>query len=176
MSVRTILWKLASPYDAYLSHVAALHSAIERIRYYSDHALRYHAGLEGSVRMGTPGSADPAARAQRFREQLAAASAELGDDDFEQFLTHLGGGDVASVEAGRERTVSRMNQTALVLEEQFAVAGRELAVLEQRNYDPERRDVARQLRSNNLPSTTLAQFRHELHELGARVSAIVAAR
>jgi len=169
MALRTLVWKLASPYDAYLSHVSTLQDAIDRIRYHSDRALGYEAGLQGSIRIG-PGEPDPAARAQRFREQLGAAAAEMTDDEFEGFIAHLGGGSAAVFESNRAQTVSRMNQTMRIIEEYFGVAGRELAVLESRGYNPHRRDVARQLRANGLPATTLAEYRHQLHELGLRVT------
>ena len=55
--VSSLVWKLASPYDAYISHVAELNHAIERIRYFSEVALRYEAGLQGSVRL-VPGAQD----------------------------------------------------------------------------------------------------------------------
>ena len=168
MSISTLVWKLASPYDAYVSHVGRLQNAIDRIRYYSDRALGYEAGLQSSVRF-VPAESDPVARAQRFREQLTAAAAEMSDEEFEGFIAHLGGGTVAEVESNRAQTVSRMSHTTRGLEEYFAIAGRELAVLESRGYNPRRPDVARQLRENHLPETTLADFRHHLHELGARV-------
>ena len=47
--------------------------------------------------------------------------------------------------------------------------GHELAVLEKRGYNPQRTDVARQLRENRLPATTVADYRHLLRQLGARV-------
>ncbi|MGH2610473.1 MAG: hypothetical protein ACRDHF_15440, partial [Tepidiformaceae bacterium] len=55
------------------------------------------------------------------------------------------------------------------LEEYFATAGHELALLEQRGYSPTRADVARQLRENDPPLSTIAEYRRELHELGAKV-------
>jgi hypothetical protein len=76
---------------------------------------------------------------------------------------------VAEVETNRARAVSRMGFTTRGLEEYFAIAGQELAILEQRGYNPGRPDVARQLRDNHLPSTTLAEYRRTLHELGAKV-------
>ena len=169
MSISTLVWKLASPYDAYVSHVGRLQNAIDRIRYYSDRALGYEAGLQSSVRIIVPGESDPAARAQRFREQLSTAAAEMSDEEFEEFIAHLGGGTVAEVESNRAQTVSRMSHTTRGLEEYFAVAGRELAILESRGYNPRRPDVARQLRENHLPETSLADFRHTLHDLGVRV-------
>ena len=39
MALNTLVWKLASPYDAYVSHVARLESALERLRYFSSRAL-----------------------------------------------------------------------------------------------------------------------------------------
>jgi hypothetical protein len=163
-----LLWKLASPYDAYVSHVAALNHAIERIKFLSGLALGYEAGLKSSVRL-VPGSVDAAARARRFRERLGQAAASMSDEEFEEFLAHLGGGDVAEVEADRAQTVSRLSSTTRGLEEYFATAGRELALLEERGYSPARTDVARQLRHNSLPLLTTAEYRRELHELGAKV-------
>ena len=49
------------------------------------------------------------------------------------------------------------------------MAGHELTLLEKRGYSPARGDIARQLRENHLPPTTLAEYRHLLHELGSRV-------
>jgi hypothetical protein len=168
MSVSTLVWKLASPYDAYVSHVARLQNAIERIRYYSDRALGYEAGLQSSMRI-VPGGVDAGARAQRFRQQLSSAAAQMTDEEFEAFIADLGGGTVAEVESNRAQTVSRMSHTTRGLEEYFGIAGHELAILEQRGYNPRRPDVARQLRENHLPETSLADLRHQLHELGARV-------
>lgn len=168
MAVTALLWKLASPYDAYVSHVARLNEAIARVRYFSERALGYEAGLQGSVRL-VPGQVDPVARAQRFREQMGDAAERMSDEEFEMFVAHLGGGSVAEVEADRAQAVSRMGHSTRGLEEYFAAAGRELALLEARGYSPGRPDVARQLRDNELPLTTLAEYRHLLHELGARV-------
>ena len=168
MAVTTLLWKLASPYDAYVSHVARLNEAIARVRYFSERALGYEAGLQGSVRL-VPGQGDPVARAQRFREQMGEAAGRMSDEEFEDFLAHLGGGSTADVEADRAQAVSRMGNSTRGLEEYFAAAGRELALLEARGYNPGRPDVARQLRDNELPLTTVGEYRHLLHELGARV-------
>lgn len=174
MGVSTLVWKLASPYDAYVSHVARLTEAIERIRYLSERALGYEAGLQGSVRI-IPGAPDASARAARFREQLTAAAAGKTDEEFEEFIGMLGGGDVAEVESNRARTVSRLSHTTRGLEEYFAIAGRELALLERRGYNPGRPDIARQLRENHLPPTTLADYRRLVHELGVRVGQRAAA-
>lgn len=163
-----LLWKLASPYDAYISHVAQLNHAIERIKFLSGLALGYEAGLQSSVRL-VPGTADSAARARSFRERLGEAAASMSDEQFEEFLAHLGGGDVANVEADRAKTVSRLTSTTRGLEEYFAIAGHELSLLEQRGYSPTRSDVARQLRENNLPLFTAAEYGRELHELAATV-------
>jgi hypothetical protein len=168
MAISTLVWKLASPYDAYVSHVARLEAALERVRYFSERALAYEAGLQSSVRL-VPAGGDPLARAQRFREQLGAAASQMSDEEFEDFIAHVGGGTVADVEADRAMAVSRMGHTTRGLEEYFALAGKELTVLEQRGYNPKRPDVARQLRENRLPSTTLAEYRHLLHQLGAKV-------
>ena len=45
MGIQTLVWKLGSPYDAYISHVSRLNTAIERLQLMSDRALRYEAGL-----------------------------------------------------------------------------------------------------------------------------------
>lgn len=163
-----LLWKLASPYDAYVSHVAQLNHAIERIKFLSGIALGYEAGLQSSVRL-VPGTADAAARARGFRARLGEAAASMSDEEFEEFLSHLGGGDAADVEADRAQAVFRLSSTTRGLEEYFAIAGHELALLEERGYSPTRSDVARQLRDNNLPLLTTADYRRELHELGAKV-------
>jgi hypothetical protein len=163
-----LLWKLASPYDAYVSHVAQLNHAMERIKFLSGLALGYEAGLRGSVRF-VPGSADAAARAKSFRERLGQAAASMTDEQFEEFLSHLGGGGTADVETNRAQAVSRLSVATRGLEEYFALAGQELALLENRGYSPTRPDVARQLRENDLPLSTIADYRHELHDLGSKV-------
>lgn len=163
-----LLWKLASPYDAYVSHVAQLNHAMDRIKFLSGLALGYEAGLQGSLRL-VPGSADAAARARGFRQRLGQAAASMTDEQFEEFLAHLGGGDTADVERDRAQAVSRLTVTTRGLEEYFAIAGHELALLEDRGYSPTRPDVARQLRENDLPLSTAAEYRHELHELGSKV-------
>src|SRR4029078_11232093 len=108
MGIQSILYKLASPYDAYISHVSQLNTAIERLRYMSDRALGYEAGLNGSVRI-VPGGAGREERVQRFREQLGHGAAQMSDSEFEEFLAHLGGGEAANVEANRAQAVSRMS-------------------------------------------------------------------
>jgi len=168
MSVNTLVWKLASPYDAYVSHVARLNEAVERIRFLSDRALGYEAGLQSSMRM-VVGPADAGARAARFRERLASAAETMSDEQFEEFVAMLGGGEAAEVESDRAQAVSRLGHMTRGLEEYFAIAGRELSTLEKRGYNPSRPDVNRQLRENHLPPTGLADYRHMLHELGARV-------
>jgi hypothetical protein len=168
MALSTLVWKLASPYDAYVSHVARLNHAIERVRFFSERALGYEAGLQSSVRL-VPGQVDPAERARGFREQLGSAAANMSDEEFEDFVAHLGGGGTANVEADRAQAVSRLSSTTRGLEEYFAIAGKELSLLEQRGYNPSRPDVARQLRDNHLPATGVAEYRHTLHELGNRV-------
>lgn len=167
MAISSLVWKLASPYDAYVSHVAALNHAVDRIRHLSGLALGYEAGLQGSVRVGK-GSSD-AARAERFRAQLGEKASQLSDEQFEEFLAMLGGGAVADVDQDRAQAATRLGHTTRGLEEYFAQAGHELALLEQRGYNPTRGDVARQLRENRLPATTLAEYRHLLRELAARV-------
>lgn len=164
MAVPTFFWRLASPYDAYVAHVGTLNDAIARIRDLTVIAQRYEAGLEGSVRF-YPGGTPAALRAERFRERLAGAAA-MSDEEFEEFLALLGGGTVAQVEADRAQAASRMTTATRGLEEYFAIAGHELAILEERGYDPRRGDVARHLRDNRLPETDLAGYRHQLHELG----------
>ena len=168
MALKSLVWKLASPYDAYVSHVGRLHHAIGRIRDLSERALGYEAGLSASMRL-IPGSSDAPARAQRFRSQLGQAAESMSDEQFEDFLAHLGGGTAADVEADRAKTASRLTHTTRGLEEFFVMAGQELALLEQRGYSPSRPDVARQLRENGLPAVSLAEYRHELHELGTKV-------
>ena len=169
MAVRAVLWKLASPYDAYVAHVGRLNDAIERLRYHIDQALAYEAGLHGSVRFVPVERDDAEDRANHFREKLAAAASEMPEDQFEDFISHLGGGTVASVEDDRARTISRLGRTTRGLEEYFEVAGRELTILEERGYNPRRPDVARQLQANNLPEMTVADYRHLLGQLGAQV-------
>ncbi len=168
MALASLVWKLASPYDAYVSHVAALNAAIGRIRYFSEVALGLEAGLQSSVRF-VPVGVDPVARAQRFREKLGKAAAEMTDEQFEEFIAHLGGGSVAEVETSRAQAVTRLSHTTRGLEEYFGLAGRELAVLEARGYNPHRPDIGRQLKENHLPGTTVAEYRRLLHELGVRV-------
>lgn len=169
MALGALVWKLASPYDAYVSHVARLTAAIDSIRYASDRALLYEAGLRGSIRFQPGAAPDSTARIQRFREQLGAAAAQMSDEEFEDFISHLGGGGAAEVEHDRARTVSRLGHETRGLEEYFAQAGQELAILEKRGYSPTRADVSRQLRANNLPTSDLAEYRGILKDLGKRV-------
>lgn len=165
-----LLWKLASPYDAYVSHVGTLNDAIERIRSLSRMAEGYEAGLQGSGGAASAsGDAARAARVARFRSQLGDAASRMSDVEFEDFISHLGGGDVADIEANRAAATSRMGFMQRGIEEYFAIAGRELALLEKRGYNPGRGDVARQLRENKLPITTVSEFRTILHDLGAKV-------
>lgn len=168
MGISTLLYKLASPYDAYISHVSELNTALTRLRYMADRAVGLEAGLHGSVRL-LPGGVAREDRVQRFRERLGAAAASMGDEDFEDFLAHLGGGEAASVEANRANVVDRMSTATRGFEEYFAIAGKALSTLEARGYNPHRSDVARQLRENNLPSHTVADYRRLLHELGTKV-------
>jgi hypothetical protein len=168
MAVRAALWKLASPYDAYVAHVGRLNDAIERLRYHIDRALGYEAGLHGSVRF-VPAERDAEDRARQFRDRLASAASEMSEDQFDDFMSHLGGGSVANVEDDRARTISRLGHTTRGLEEYFAAAAHELAVLEERGYNPGRPDVARQLRANNLSDMSVADYRHLLGRLGAQV-------
>lgn len=167
MAIPSVLWKLASPYDAYVSHVAQLNAAIERIRYFLEVLPGYEAGVAGSERLaaGTTAAED---RVQRFRQRLAAAAQQLSDDQFEEFIAHLGGGSTADVDSAQSQARTRLGGVTRGLEEYFGIAGRELAILEARGYNPARGDVARQLRDNHLPATTLAEYRSLLHQLGAR--------
>jgi hypothetical protein len=168
MALKSLAWKLASPYDAYVSHVLRLDHAIARIRDLSSRALGYEVGLSASVRL-IPGSVDPVARAQGFRNRLGQAAESMTDAQFEEFLAHLGGGSAADVETDRATAVSRLSVTTRGLEDFFAIAGHELALLEERGYNPGRSDVARQLRENGIARASLADYRHELHELGTKV-------
>ncbi len=168
MGISTLLYKLGSPYVAYISLVSQLNVAIERLRYLSDRALGYEAGLQSSVRL-IPGGAMREERVQRFRERLGQAASSMSDEQFEDFLGHLGGGEAADVEANRAQTVSRMSTATRGLEDYFAMAAAELSVLEKRGYNPSRGDVSRQLRENNLPPHTIAEYRKILHDLGLKV-------
>ena len=168
MGVSSVFWKLASPYDAYVSHVARLTEAMERIRYLSGMALGHEAGLMGSVRL-VPGAVAAEERAARFRERLGAAAENMTDEEFEAFIAMLGSGETATVEADRARAVSRIHHATRGLEEYFGIAGQELALLEKRGYNPNRPDVGRQLRENGLPTHTAAEYARELHELATRV-------
>lgn len=166
MALANTLWKLASPYDAYVSHVARLQQSIDRIRYFEEAARRQQAGLEGTIRIGGNGQ-DSGARAARFRDQLASAANTMTDEQFEEFLAVVGGGETAPIEHDRARAEARRESTARGLEEYFAIAGQELALLEKRGYSPARPDVARQLRENGLPAATIADYRHQLREIAA---------
>ena len=168
MPLSSVVWRLASPYDAYVSHVARLNEAIDRLRYFTDVALGYETGLHSSIRM-VPGATDAEARAARFREQLATVAGQMSDEEFEEFIANLGGGKVAEVETNRAQAVSRLSTTTRGLEEYFAIAGSELATLERRGFNPARADVGRQLDANHLPRLTVAEYRHLLHELGRKV-------
>lgn len=168
MGISSLLYKLGSPYDAYISHVSELNQALGRLRYMSERALGFEAGLHGSVRL-VPGGEDAATRVQRFRERLGQAAASMSDEQFEDFLAHLGGGEAADVEANRARMVDRMSTATRGFEEYFAIAGKALAKLEERGYNPNRPDIARQLRENKLPSYTIQDYQRILHELGTKV-------
>jgi hypothetical protein len=167
MSVRTFAWKLASPYDAYVSHVARLEQALRRIQDLSVLALGYEAGLHGSLRLVPPDKADP--RADRLRARLGSVTGDMSDDEFEEFVAQLGGGERATVEGDRARAASRLSHTTESIARYFAVASEELSTLESRGYTPSRPDVARLLRDNRLPAMTIAQYRMRLRELGAQV-------
>lgn len=170
MSVKTIAWKLASPYDAYVSHVARLNDALRRVRDLSNLALGYEAGLHGSMRFVPNGDAtDSAERAEQLRQQLGAAAGEMDDEAFEEFLLQLGGGEKATVEGDRARAATRLSHATRSIADYFAIAASELSLLEERGYNPLRPDVARQLSDNHLPATTVAQYRHMLREMGSVV-------
>lgn len=165
MSLRTLAWKLASPYDAYVSHVTRLEAAIERLLFLSSRAAGLEASRAGSGRLAS-GAAGSGERLDRFRLQLGTAASSMTDEQFEDFLAHLGGGATAQVEADHSQTLDRLSHTQRGLEEYFAIAGHELLTLERRGYSPTRPDIARQLRENQLAATDLAGYRHVLHELG----------
>ncbi len=168
MGIQTLMWKLGSPYDAYISHVSRLNMALQRLNLISETALGYEAGLQSSMRL-IPGGAAREQRVERFRERLGQAAATMSDEEFEDFVAHLGGGEAADVEANRAQAVSRMSHVTRGVEEYFAIAGQELTTLESRGYNPHRSDIARQLRENHLPTHTVADYRRILHELGTRV-------
>lgn len=167
MRLPSVLWRLAAPYDAYISHVSRLCRALERIRTLADRALGYETGLLASVRL-VPSEQDAAARAERFRSRLAAAG-EMSDAELDDLLAHLGGGTPAEVERDRAAVAARLGAVSRAIEGAFAEAVAALAVLEERGYDPRRPDVARQLRANQLPSRTTEEFRAELRHLGRLV-------
>lgn len=168
MSLQTIVWKLASPYDAYVSHVSRLEQSLARLRFLSERALGYEAGLLGSVRI-VPGDDRSEQRADAFRAHLAEAAEGMSDEQFEAFLVELGGGAPALVESDRAQASARLGTATRGLEEYFGAAAVELAVLERRGFDPHRRDVARQLRDNGIEPRTIADYRRELHDLGRKV-------
>ncbi len=165
---KRMLWRLASPYDAYVSHVARLEDAFARIRVLSERTAGYEMGLRSSVRL-MPSESDAVARAERFRGQLSEASETMEEEQLEAFLVELGGGAIANVESDRADIAVRMDHATEGLQEYFAVAGSALQTLEQRGYEPGRRDVARQLASNGIERRALKQYREELQTL-ARVA------
>jgi len=167
-ALRSLIWRLASPYDAYLVHVSRLNEYLRRIEHLTEQALALEAGLLGSVRV-VPSERRAEQRLAALREQLSRAAAEMTDEEFEQFVAHLGGGEPGKVEEDRQRMVARLESVSRHLEEYFRRAADELRTLERRRYDPRRRDVARELRENGLPPLTLAEYRHRLRDLGARV-------
>lgn len=173
MTVRSALWRLASPYDAYIAHVSRLEDAVQGSQYLVQRALAYEAGLRGSVRIA-PGSDTAEARAERFRAALAQAASGLSGQQFDAFLADLGGGATVDVEADRARTVERMTAITAAIARYFASAARELAVLESRGYSPAGAGVARLLRENHLPARSLAEYRQLLRELGSQVGQRVA--
>lgn len=161
---KRMLWRLASPYDAYISHVARLEDAFARIRILSERTAGYEMGLRSSVRL-MPSESDAVARAERFRDRLGQASETVEDEQLESFLVELGGGATANVESDRADIAVRMDHATEGLQEYFGVAGSALQTLEQRGYEPGRRDVARQLASNGISQRTLEQYRDELQGL-----------
>jgi hypothetical protein len=161
---KRILWRLASPYDAYVSHVTRLEDALTRIRVLSDRADGYEMGLRSSVRHKT-GESDAVSRAERFRSLLGDASETMEDEQLERFLAELGGGETANVDQDRADIAIRLDHATEGMQEYFAVAGSALQTLEQRDYEPGRRDIARQLASNRISPRTLAEYHDELHEL-----------
>lgn len=167
MAISSMLWKFASPYDAYISHVARLNDALRTVRHLSDRAAGAQAGLHGSMRYG-PGASDQEARVRAFRERLGRAAATMSDEDFEDFVAQLGGGRAADIEADRANAARRLSMATRGLEEYLAIAGQQLATLDARGYNPARPDVARQLRDNELPAYTIFEYRRILHELGTR--------
>jgi hypothetical protein len=165
MSVTTLRWKLASPYDAYVSHVSRLEDAMTRIQQLADVAFVYDATPPVAV-------ADAANRTAGFRARLGDAAAQMTDQQFEDFVAALG--DPAEAQAARARSASRLTSMRRGLEEYFAIAGHEIGLLDERGYSPARGDVARQLARNGLPRRTIAEYRQALHELGARVGRVAA--
>lgn len=170
MPMTSVLWKLASPYDAYVSHVANLNHALARIRHLSGVAQGYEAGLRGSGRVASAGP-DARARQDRFRARLAEQADQLSGPELEEFAEMLGGGDPADAEADRSRAETRLGYMARGIEEYLSEARREFATLEARHYNPDRPDVARQLRANNLPATTLEGYRSQIAALAGPVAA-----
>ena len=108
MALSSLLYKLGSPYDAYIAHVSELNAALARLRYMSDHAVGLEAGLHGSVRL-VPGNGNRTDRIEGFRKRLGQAADSMTDEQFEDFLAHLGGGEAANVEDNRANVVSRMS-------------------------------------------------------------------
>lgn len=167
MPIPSLCWRLLSPYDAYVVHVARLHRALQRLQVLAERALGYETGLVASVRL-VPGPPDVAARRERLRRELAAATA-MSDAELDDLIAALGGGEAAEVEQDRASVAARLGAVARALEEAFAEAADALATLERRRYDPRRRDVLRQLRANGLPTWTVEEFGARLRELGRLV-------
>lgn len=165
---KRMLWRLASPYDAYVSHITRLEDAFARIRVLSDRTAGYEMGLRSSVRL-KPSESDAVARAQRFRDHITKASETIEDDQLEGFLAEIGDGATANVESDRADIAVRMDHATEGLQEYFAVAGSALQTLERRGFNPGRRDVARQLAGNGIPQRTLDEYRADLQRL-ARVA------
>ena len=137
--------QLSPPVDGSVAYAGKLNDGIGRIRAISRLTEGYEAARQGygGVSTGGEGDAARAARVARFREQLGSAAARMSDVEFEDFIAHLGGGAVADPEDDRARTSSRLGFMQRGLEEYFAIAGRELALLEKRGYDPGRGDGGR---------------------------------
>ena len=162
--LKRMIWKLASPYDAYVSHVAKLESSFARIRNLNARTAGYEMGLRSSVRL-VQGDADASERADRFRKTLSDAAESMTDSELEGFLAELGGGETADVESDRADIAERMEHATSGLREAFTTAAAVLKLLEERGYDPERRDIARQLAANQIKPRPLAEYQAELHEL-----------
>ena len=113
-----------------------------------------------------------------FTPDDAATAAGVDHARAARLLRHLAEqGWVARVQRGRTLVVISHEYSDMAGYDRILVmqggriveSGAHAALLDARGYSPHRPDVARQLRDNELPLTTLAEYRHLLHELGARV-------